>query len=171
MCGTQRLFHGRRATKFHIRVHPKQPLGEDAFGFASADIMDIGIERKQYNEAGKKNPLAAGFQVSHEGVVSLYFALCARKTRCRRARPGTSSGRSELREYLFMMGWVGADLPDGHPLQPDEAVTETVEGYLELLPKFSEALAKLDSNAETTDKEKKKKNYGGSYEGCSRLGD
>jgi hypothetical protein len=30
---------------------------------------------------------------------------------------------SELREYLFLVGWVGADLPDGHPLQPDEAVT------------------------------------------------
>eukprot|EP00873_Tetraselmis_striata_P000639 jgi/Tetstr1/420903/TSEL_011966.t1 len=59
---------------------------------------------------------------------------------------------SELREYLFLVGWVGADLPDGHPLQPDEAVTETVEEYLELLPKLSEALAKLDSNAETADK-------------------
>jgi hypothetical protein len=36
---------------------------------------------------------------------------------------------SELREYLFLVGaWVGADLPDGHALQPDEAVTETVEG-------------------------------------------
>uniref|UniRef100_A0A7S1X9D1 Uncharacterized protein n=1 Tax=Tetraselmis chuii TaxID=63592 RepID=A0A7S1X9D1_9CHLO len=64
---------------------------------------------------------------------------------------------SELREYLFLVGWVGADLPDGHPLQPDEAVTETVEGYMELLPKFSEALAKLDSNAETADNGKKKK--------------
>eukprot|EP00873_Tetraselmis_striata_P026432 jgi/Tetstr1/446696/TSEL_003635.t1 len=42
-------------------------------------------------------------------------------------------------------------------LQPDEAVTETVEGYPELLPKFSEALAKLDSNAETADKGTKKK--------------
>jgi hypothetical protein len=30
-----------------------------------------------------------------------------------------------------------------------------VEGYLELLPKFSEALAKQDSNAETADKGKK----------------
>jgi len=64
---------------------------------------------------------------------------------------------SELREYLFLVGWVGADLPDGHPLQPDDAVTETVEGYLELLPKFPEALAKLDGNAETADKGKKKK--------------
>jgi hypothetical protein len=32
-----------------------------------------------------------------------------------------------------------------------------VEGYLEMLPKFSEALAKLDSNAETADKGKKEK--------------
>eukprot|EP00873_Tetraselmis_striata_P019112 jgi/Tetstr1/439376/TSEL_027811.t1 len=64
---------------------------------------------------------------------------------------------SELREYLFLVGWVGADLPDGHPLQPDEAVTETVEGYLEMLPKFSEALPKLEINAETADKGKKKK--------------
>jgi hypothetical protein len=31
-----------------------------------------------------------------------------------------------------------------------------VEGYLELLPKFSEALAKLDNNAEIADKGKKK---------------
>jgi hypothetical protein len=32
-----------------------------------------------------------------------------------------------------------------------------VEGYLELMPKFSEALAKLDSNRETADKGKRKK--------------
>eukprot|EP00873_Tetraselmis_striata_P039208 jgi/Tetstr1/459472/TSEL_004839.t1 len=40
------------ATNNHIRVHPEQPQGEDAFGYAVADIPNTYAERKQYDEAG-----------------------------------------------------------------------------------------------------------------------
>eukprot|EP00873_Tetraselmis_striata_P029943 jgi/Tetstr1/450207/TSEL_037246.t1 len=49
------LFRGR-ATYCHIRVHPAQPRGEDAFDFALlVDITDNYTERKQNDEAGKKH--------------------------------------------------------------------------------------------------------------------
>eukprot|EP00873_Tetraselmis_striata_P043062 jgi/Tetstr1/463326/TSEL_008250.t1 len=57
------LFRGQ-ATNSHIRVHPEQPQGEDAFGYAFADIMNNCAEPKQYDVAGKKHLLEAGFQVS-----------------------------------------------------------------------------------------------------------
>eukprot|EP00873_Tetraselmis_striata_P028077 jgi/Tetstr1/448341/TSEL_035625.t1 len=57
------LFRGQ-ATNSHIRVHPEQPQGEDAFGYAFADIMNNCAEPKQYEVAGKKHLLEAGFQVS-----------------------------------------------------------------------------------------------------------
>eukprot|EP00873_Tetraselmis_striata_P020545 jgi/Tetstr1/440809/TSEL_029116.t1 len=68
----QALFRGQ-GTNSHIRVYPEQPRAEDEFGFALADILNNGAERKQYDEAKKKHPLEAGFQVSDSGVVTLYF--------------------------------------------------------------------------------------------------
>eukprot|EP00873_Tetraselmis_striata_P022995 jgi/Tetstr1/443259/TSEL_031293.t1 len=48
------LFRGY-ATNNHIRVYPKQPQGEDAFGYAFADIiLNNCAERKQYDKAGEK---------------------------------------------------------------------------------------------------------------------
>eukprot|EP00873_Tetraselmis_striata_P018960 jgi/Tetstr1/439224/TSEL_027666.t1 len=44
-----------QATNNHIRVHPEQPQGEDAFGYALADILNNFIERKHYDEAGEEN--------------------------------------------------------------------------------------------------------------------
>eukprot|EP00873_Tetraselmis_striata_P025826 jgi/Tetstr1/446090/TSEL_033691.t2 len=61
------LFRGH-ATNSHIRVHPEQPQGEDAFGDALAGIPNSCAKRTQYEEAGKKNLLEADFQVSDEGV-------------------------------------------------------------------------------------------------------
>eukprot|EP00873_Tetraselmis_striata_P005806 jgi/Tetstr1/426070/TSEL_016401.t1 len=68
-------FRGQ-ATNIHIRVLPEQPLGEDAFGYAFADILNNCAEPKQYDAAGKKHLLEAGFQVSDSGVVTLYFTSC-----------------------------------------------------------------------------------------------
>eukprot|EP00873_Tetraselmis_striata_P019363 jgi/Tetstr1/439627/TSEL_028049.t1 len=66
MCNTGRivedvrhaLFRGH-ATNGHIRVHPEQPHGEDAFGYAFADILNNSAEPKQYDAAGKKHMLEA----------------------------------------------------------------------------------------------------------------
>eukprot|EP00873_Tetraselmis_striata_P021519 jgi/Tetstr1/441783/TSEL_030000.t1 len=54
----QALFRGQ-ATNSHIRVHPEQPQGEDAFGYAFADILNNCAEPKQYDVAGKKHLLEA----------------------------------------------------------------------------------------------------------------
>eukprot|EP00873_Tetraselmis_striata_P005080 jgi/Tetstr1/425344/TSEL_015793.t1 len=54
-------FRGQ-ATNIHIRVHPEQPMGEDAFGYAFADILNNCAEPKQYDAAGKKHMPEAGFQ-------------------------------------------------------------------------------------------------------------
>eukprot|EP00873_Tetraselmis_striata_P026250 jgi/Tetstr1/446514/TSEL_034041.t1 len=53
------LFRGQ-ATNSHIRVHPEQPQGEDAFGYAFTDILNNCAEPKQYDVAGKKHLLEAG---------------------------------------------------------------------------------------------------------------
>eukprot|EP00873_Tetraselmis_striata_P026841 jgi/Tetstr1/447105/TSEL_034543.t1 len=55
----QALFRGQ-ATNNHIRVHPEQPQGGDAFGYAFADIVNNCAEPKQYDVAGKKHMLEAG---------------------------------------------------------------------------------------------------------------
>eukprot|EP00873_Tetraselmis_striata_P025160 jgi/Tetstr1/445424/TSEL_033206.t1 len=60
--GRQALFRGH-ATNNHIRVHPEQAHGKDAFGYAFADILNNCAERKQHDEAGKKLLLEASFQV------------------------------------------------------------------------------------------------------------
>eukprot|EP00873_Tetraselmis_striata_P019373 jgi/Tetstr1/439637/TSEL_028059.t1 len=51
----QALFRGH-ATEIHIRVHPEQPQGDDAFGYAFADMLNNCAEPKQYDAAGKKHP-------------------------------------------------------------------------------------------------------------------
>eukprot|EP00873_Tetraselmis_striata_P007404 jgi/Tetstr1/427668/TSEL_017793.t1 len=74
LCSTGRIVEDVRpavfrghATSNHISVHPQQPQGEDAFGYAFADILNNCAKRKQYDDAGKKNMLEAGFQVSDHG--------------------------------------------------------------------------------------------------------
>eukprot|EP00873_Tetraselmis_striata_P017301 jgi/Tetstr1/437565/TSEL_026237.t1 len=71
----QALFRGH-ATEIHIRVHPEQPQGDDAFGYAFADMLNNCAEPKQYDAAGKKHLREARFQVSDSGVVMLYFTSC-----------------------------------------------------------------------------------------------
>eukprot|EP00873_Tetraselmis_striata_P045891 jgi/Tetstr1/466155/TSEL_010716.t1 len=68
MCGTGRIVEDMRQALFrglttngHIRVHPKQPHGEDAFGYAFADIQNNCAESKQYDAAGKKHLLKSEF--------------------------------------------------------------------------------------------------------------
>eukprot|EP00873_Tetraselmis_striata_P000178 jgi/Tetstr1/420442/TSEL_011555.t1 len=74
LCSTGRIVEDVRqtllvrghATNSHIRVHLEQPKDEDTFGYALAEILNNCAERKQYDEAGKKNLLEAGFRVSDE---------------------------------------------------------------------------------------------------------
>eukprot|EP00873_Tetraselmis_striata_P035763 jgi/Tetstr1/456027/TSEL_042803.t1 len=68
----QTLFRGQ-ATHNHIRVHPQQPQGEDAFGCAFADILNNCAEPKQYDVAGKKHLLEAA---EDKAVLSDVFDEC-----------------------------------------------------------------------------------------------
>eukprot|EP00873_Tetraselmis_striata_P010287 jgi/Tetstr1/430551/TSEL_020349.t1 len=68
----QALFRGQ-ATNNHIRVHPEQPQGEDAFGYAFADIVNNCAEPKQYDVAGKKHMLEAA---KDKAVLLVVFDEC-----------------------------------------------------------------------------------------------
>eukprot|EP00873_Tetraselmis_striata_P019538 jgi/Tetstr1/439802/TSEL_028214.t1 len=81
------LFRGH-ATNNNIRVHHEQPKGEDAFGYAFADILNNCSQRKQYDEAGKELLLEAGFQVSDSGVVTMHFSLRGSLTLSMKKTPG-----------------------------------------------------------------------------------
>lgn len=43
---------------------------------------------------------------------------------------------SELRDFLYLTGWVDADLHDDHPRLPDEETEESVAAYAPLLEEF-----------------------------------
>eukprot|EP00873_Tetraselmis_striata_P019582 jgi/Tetstr1/439846/TSEL_028257.t1 len=58
------LFSGH-ATNCDIRVHPAQPQGGNAFGFALTDNLDNYNERKQYDEAGKENGDVRNYLARH----------------------------------------------------------------------------------------------------------
>eukprot|EP00873_Tetraselmis_striata_P021802 jgi/Tetstr1/442066/TSEL_030245.t1 len=68
----QALFRGQ-ATNRHNRVHSQQPQGEDAFGYAFADILNNCVEPKQYDAAGKKHLLEAA---KDKAVLSDVFDEC-----------------------------------------------------------------------------------------------
>eukprot|EP00873_Tetraselmis_striata_P029282 jgi/Tetstr1/449546/TSEL_036634.t2 len=62
--------------QLHKTQDMKTEAGRDAFGYAVEDMLANCTERtKKYDAAGKENLRAAGFQVSDDDVVSLYFTF------------------------------------------------------------------------------------------------
>eukprot|EP00873_Tetraselmis_striata_P008113 jgi/Tetstr1/428377/TSEL_018411.t1 len=80
----QAMFHGQ-ATNSNIRVHPSQPHGRDAIGYALADILDNCTERKHYDEAGKGN--VSNYLPRH------YFRDVGKNAQGRKKGPLPSEGR------------------------------------------------------------------------------
>eukprot|EP00873_Tetraselmis_striata_P014641 jgi/Tetstr1/434905/TSEL_023902.t1 len=56
-----------------MRIHPEQPHGEDAFGYAFADVLNNCAEPRQYDAAGKKHLLEAA---EDKTVLSDVFDEC-----------------------------------------------------------------------------------------------
>eukprot|EP00873_Tetraselmis_striata_P039901 jgi/Tetstr1/460165/TSEL_005481.t1 len=80
------LFSGH-ATNCDIRVHPAQPQGGNAFGFALTDNLDNYNERKQYDEAGKENGDVRNYLARH------YFRDVGKDTQRRKKGPLPSEDR------------------------------------------------------------------------------
>ena len=64
---------------------------------------------------------------------------------------------SEIREYLYLTGWVGEDLPEDDERVPDEETKKTVHGYLAILPSLRDALLAQEANTEAEKMGKAKK--------------
>jgi hypothetical protein len=64
---------------------------------------------------------------------------------------------SEIREYLYLTGWVGKELLEDDERVPDEETKKTVHGYLAILPSLWDALLAQEANTEAKKMGKAKK--------------
>eukprot|EP00873_Tetraselmis_striata_P020554 jgi/Tetstr1/440818/TSEL_029125.t1 len=83
LCNTGRVVKDVRhaplrghATNIHIRVHPEQPEGEDAFGYALADKLNNRSSAEAARQSREEGPALGRFLALDKAVVSAVFDEC-----------------------------------------------------------------------------------------------